>query len=91
MATTDFLTAEELLKFLTKEFGITYSKFTLNAWRSKGGGPNFIRVGGKRILYPLADAKKWVENTKSNKNAAPKKAKKRRKQKRQYHKSVLNK
>ena len=78
MATTDFLTAEELLKFLTKEFGITYSKFTLNAWRSKGGGPNFIRVGGKRILYPLADAKKWVDNAKAQKNGASPKPKKSR-------------
>ena len=36
-----------------------YSISTLNAWRSKGKGPKFIRLGGNKVLYRVSDVKIW--------------------------------
>ena len=36
------------------------SCWTLAAWRCKGGGPRFCKLGN-RVRYALADLEKWVE------------------------------
>lgn len=29
-------------------------------WRRDGGGPSFVRVGPRRVLYRRADVEKWI-------------------------------
>lgn len=36
---------------------------TLATWRSRGGGPDFIKAG-KRVLYSGADLNRWIEEKK---------------------------
>lgn len=38
---------------LSKRWGVHAN--TLQRWRTEGGGPKFVRLGMKRILYPLAE------------------------------------
>ena len=40
---------------------------TLNYWRSGGGGPRFIKIGGKSgkiVMYDLADLDVWLNANK---------------------------
>lgn len=34
--------------------------FTLRKWRREGGGPTFVRCGGRLIRYTPADVHAWV-------------------------------
>lgn len=34
---------------------------TLNNWRQGGGGPRFVKIGG-RVLYRLSDVIAWEES-----------------------------
>ena len=34
---------------------------TLQNWRYLGQGPKYARVGGNRVLYPIAELKKWLD------------------------------
>jgi predicted DNA-binding transcriptional regulator AlpA len=34
----------------------------LEAWRYRGGGPPFIRVGGKLVRYRRGDVLAWLES-----------------------------
>lgn len=34
---------------------------TLNNWRSTGGGPPFMKIGGK-VLYPRAGLEQWEKS-----------------------------
>jgi hypothetical protein len=36
------------------------SRRTLQRWRETGQGPVFIRLGARRLAYPLADALRWA-------------------------------
>ena len=36
------------------------SRRTLQRWRAEGGGPAFIRAGGRRILYDIAEVERWA-------------------------------
>ena len=38
--------------------GAVSSTGTLANWRSTGGGPPFVKIGG-RVVYKLADLKEW--------------------------------
>jgi excisionase family DNA binding protein len=51
------LTIKEAAQYLR----LAYS--TLNRLRVKGGGPRYMRLGGK-ILYDLADLDAWTESNK---------------------------
>jgi len=42
------------------------SESYLNKLRCYGGGPQFIKLGKKRILYILADLGAWVSSHKRN-------------------------
>jgi len=37
----------------------SYSVRTLANWRVKGTGPEYIRVGPRRVLYPLDVVSRW--------------------------------
>ena len=54
----EFLGARQLAELL----GVT-TRTTLR-WRRDGGGPNYIRVGLRRILYHRADVAAWVAGRK---------------------------
>ena len=51
-----FLTPKELAEQLRMHVG------TLANWRSHGIGPEFRRMGGK-IVYPIPQLRKWLDNT----------------------------
>jgi predicted DNA-binding transcriptional regulator AlpA len=40
---------------------IGLSHHTLNTMRVRGGGPPFIRVGARRVMYSLADISAWLD------------------------------
>ena len=33
---------------------------TAQRWRSTGGGPPFVRLGARRVLYRVADVERWL-------------------------------
>jgi hypothetical protein len=33
---------------------------TAQRWRKDGGGPPFVRLGARRILYRVADVERWL-------------------------------
>lgn len=53
------ITSEELAEFL----GPWCTSGILDQWASRGGGPDFHKVG-KRRLYAPADVKKWLADRK---------------------------
>lgn len=42
--------------------GISYK--TLQGYRVKGGGPEFVKIGKKTVRYKFSDLQKWTENKK---------------------------
>jgi len=54
------LTAAEL----SKRWGVHAN--TLQRWRTEGGGPKFVRIGLKRILYPVAEIEAHENQTVSS-------------------------
>jgi excisionase family DNA binding protein len=52
--TGEFLTDRELCSLLHVD-----DRTTLR-WRTDGGGPPFVRVGARRILYRRADVDAWI-------------------------------
>ncbi|MFK8251791.1 helix-turn-helix transcriptional regulator [Ancylobacter terrae] len=39
-------------------------KSTLDKLRISGGGPRFVKVGGRRVLYDPADLREWLDGLK---------------------------
>ena len=37
------------------------SRRTIEVWRLKGGGPKFIRAGGRRVLYRWSAISEWLD------------------------------
>lgn len=52
-----FLTPQELSSRWSGTIGVT----TLANWRSRGCGPQYVKVGG-RVLYPAAKVAEWEEH-----------------------------
>lgn len=44
---------------------------TWAAKRHRGNGPVFIRLGGRRIYYRLADIEKWIEDSRFTRTDRP--------------------
>jgi len=44
---------------------------TLRAYRSRGGGPDFIRLAMNRVAYRTADLEKWIEQRKRRSTCDP--------------------
>jgi predicted DNA-binding transcriptional regulator AlpA len=58
ITTDELLTTEELSALLRVPTA------TLNTWRSRGGGPPFIKVG-RLPRYATSDVREWLEGRKS--------------------------
>ena len=43
--------------------------YTLRKWRREGGGPRFIRCGGRLIRYIKTDIDAWLDDNKFGSNA----------------------
>jgi excisionase family DNA binding protein len=57
MSTEDeFLTDEQLAKLLKVD------KRTTARWRNDEGGPPYLRVGPRRILYRRRDVEEWIRS-----------------------------
>lgn len=63
---TTFLTPKEVADRLR------IKTTTLQAMRSRGGGPAFIKVGHRNVLYNLADVEAWEAKRKFNNTAEEK-------------------
>lgn len=50
----------------TEEFARRYrvKPRTAQRWREQGIGPDWVRLGGKNVLYRVADCEAWVEASK---------------------------
>lgn len=53
-AEPELMTAAEVSEYLRTPEG------TLKFWRHAGTGPRYVRIGGRRVLYPRADLMAWV-------------------------------
>lgn len=63
----DFMTTKELAELLRIPAG------SLNNWRTRGGGPPFLKFG-QRVLYPREEVMKFIkENVHENTAQARKK------------------
>lgn len=60
------ITSDELRQLL----GPWCTPGILDQWASRGGGPDFHKVG-KRRLYAPADVKKWLADRKHHKASEP--------------------
>jgi hypothetical protein len=40
---------------------LSFDKRTLDAWRSRGSGPDFVRVSARAIRYRRCDLIFWIE------------------------------
>jgi predicted DNA-binding transcriptional regulator AlpA len=48
-----YLTAGDVARHLT------VAESTLKTWRHRGEGPRWVRLGRRRIAYPLPDFEAW--------------------------------
>ena len=46
---------------LSERWGVHVN--TLQRWRTEGGGPKFVRLGLKRILYPVSEVEAYESKT----------------------------
>lgn len=44
---------------------------TLEEWRTKGGGPPFVKLSGKIVLYDIHDLDAWVASLKVANTSVP--------------------
>ena len=40
---------------------LAVSARTLRNWRTRGGGPKFVKMSGRCIRYRIADLRDWIE------------------------------
>lgn len=43
---------------------ICYSQRALQNWRVRGGGPAYVKVGGRSVRYQRRDVLAWIEERK---------------------------
>ena len=48
---------------------VALSKHTLRAFRVKGGGPRFIKIG-RRVVYKRRDLQEWIESMETYENTS---------------------
>ena len=60
MVSPDFL--NELLKEADAAHFLKMSARTLQGYRLRGGGPNFIRISHRAVRYRRKDLLQWVED-----------------------------
>lgn len=54
MSNKSFLTTDEAAEY------VGLQKSTLEAWRCRGGGPRFVKMG-RAVRYRQADLDAWIE------------------------------
>lgn len=54
-------TPEDLLTSREVTACFRLSSALLSAWRCKGEGPRFFRLGTKKVLYKRADVEAWLQ------------------------------
>jgi len=55
MANQSFLTTEQAAEYLQLQ------RNTLEAWRCRGGGPRFVKLG-RSVRYRQVDLDNWIES-----------------------------
>ena len=51
---------------------LCYSVRALQNWRSRGGGPNFVKVSGRSVRYTRRDLQAWIASKRvANTSQAP--------------------
>lgn len=55
-AAEPLVTQEVLAKYL----GIPET--TLEQWRSRGGGPDYVKVGARHVRYRLSEVNAWMDD-----------------------------
>ncbi len=60
------LKPEEVMQRL----GVTRN--TLQSWRTRGGGPPYIKLGHRTVVYPLQELQAWEDKRKFNNTAEEK-------------------
>jgi excisionase family DNA binding protein len=60
----DIITEEEAAALLRVK------RFTMRKWRREGGGPRFIRCGGRLIRYIKTDIDDWLSKNSFSSHAA---------------------
>ena len=63
LSQADILTENEAAALLRVK------RFTMRKWRREGGGPRFIRCGGRLIRYIKTDIDAWLDDNKFGSNA----------------------
>jgi len=53
------MTPQETADYLT-QLGVETSARTLQDWRRKGTGPDYIRIEGRRVRYEPAAVRRWL-------------------------------
>ena len=48
-----------------------HSVCTLQGWRSRGGGPRYIRISGRGVRYRRRDCKEWADSRLRTNNSDP--------------------
>ena len=59
MATTDYSPSEYLDEDGLHERYLIPPR-TAQRWRASGGGPAFVRLGRRRVVYRVADVERWL-------------------------------
>jgi len=54
--------ASELLSEKQAADFLGLSPRALQAWRTKGGGPPYLRIGHRTVRYSQTDLEAWLEN-----------------------------
>lgn len=66
----DTLTDDELLDAHQAAAVLNLTYHGLEAWRSRGKGPPFIRISYNRVRYPRAELEAWLAERRENERAA---------------------
>lgn len=65
VARADAQQAERLVDEVAAAEILQISRRTLQAWRVKGGGPRYVRVG-RAVRYSVTDLNSWIEARKAS-------------------------
>lgn len=67
---------EKKQRLLSEQEAASFMGFTprtLQAWRYRGGGPEFVRISSRAIRYRFEDLSKWLEERICSNTSAKKK------------------
>jgi predicted DNA-binding transcriptional regulator AlpA len=50
---------------------LSHSVRTIQGWRLSGGGPPFIKMGGRSVRYRVCDIERWLEERRRSSTSDP--------------------